>query len=98
MKCINNYRLKQLLCVFCATAVFISGCGTTNEQLPGNAYNGYSYEHSYLVTPEEDAQKEFFSSNLCVTNTINFGMDETDSQVAQGAGAFNVTTQEVVYS
>lgn len=98
MKCINNAHLKQLLCIICTAAVFVSGCGTTTEQLPGNAYNAYSYNNSYLTTPEETSQKEFFSSDLCVTNTINFGMDETDSQVAQGAGAFNVTTQEVIYS
>ena len=99
MKCINNAHIKQLLCTVCTAAVFISGCGTiTSEQLPDNAYNAYSYADSYLAEPEETSQKEFFSSNLCVTNTINFGMDETDSQVAQGAGAFNVTKQEVVYS
>lgn len=99
MKCINNAHMKQLLCILCTTAVFVSGCGTVaTEPLPGNAYNAYSYENSYLVVPEEEAKKEFFSSDLCVTNTINFGMEDTDSQVAKGAGAFNVTTGEVVYS
>ena len=99
MKCINKAHIKQLLCIFCTAAVFVSGCGTTiSEQLPGNAYNAYSFADSYLVEQEEASQKEFFSSNLCVTNIINFGMDETDSQVAQGAGAFNLSTQEVVYS
>lgn len=98
MKCINSFHLKQLLCILCTAAVFISGCGTTTEQLPGNAYDAYTYDKSYLAAPEEEQKKEFFSSELCVTNAINFGMDETDSQVAQGAGAFNLTTKEVVYS
>ena len=99
MKCINNCHIKQLLCITCATAVFISGCGLNNNNavLP-NAYNAYSYQNSYTNEIETLDAKEFFSKDLCVTNSINFGMEETDSQVAQGAGAFNVTTQEVVYS
>lgn len=99
MKCINNTHIKQLLCFVCTAAVFISGCGiNVSEQLPEDAYNAYSYSGSYTVEEEILASKDFFSKDLCVTNTINFGTDETDSQVAQGAGAFNVTTQEVLYS
>lgn len=99
MKCINNCHIKRLLCVVCTTALFISGCGITKtEELPKNAYDAYFFQNSYTNIEEDISVKDLFSKDLCVTNTINFGMDETDSQVAQGAGAFNVSKQEVVYS
>ena len=40
----------------------------------------------------------FFASNLCVTDNFDYGTDQTDSQVAEGAGVFNLDTKEVLYS
>lgn len=89
----------QLLCILCTAAVFVSGCNiNTNKNTLSNPYDAYSYENSYTNKDETTINVEFTATDLCVTNTINFGTDETDSQVAQGAGAFNLTTQEVLYS
>lgn len=99
MRCTNNTHGKQLLCLLCTAVVFISGCGiTTNKASISNPYNAYSYANFYTNKAETAAVSDFAAKDLCVTNTINFGTDETDSQVAQGAGAFNLTTQEVLYS
>lgn len=97
MRCTNSTRIKQLLCIVCTAAVFVSGCGVSQESY-NNPYNAYSYENSYTNQSETYTETDFFASDLCVTNTINFGLDKTDSQVAQGAGAFNLTTNEVLYS
>ena len=99
MKCINNAHMKQLLCIFCTAAIFVSGCNiNTGKSSPSNPYDAYSYGNSYTNSIQTTVNTSFFAKDLCVTNSINFGTDETDSQVAQGAGAFNLTTQEVVYS
>ncbi len=99
MKCINKAHFKQLLCGLCATAVLLSGCTTTTtEKLPGNAYDAYTYRDTKEDNSNIQQNKDFFSSSLCVTNRINFGMEDTNSEVAKGAGAFNVTTKEVLYS
>ena len=91
--------MMQLLCILCTAAVFVSGCNiNTNKNTLSNPYDAYSYENSYTNKDETTINVEFTATDLCVTNTINFGTDETDSQVAQGAGAFNLTTQEVLYS
>ena len=97
MRCTNSTRIKQLLCIVCTAAVFVSGCGVSEEAYR-NPYPAYSYESSYTNQSEGSAEEKFFASDLCIANTINFGMDKTDSQVASGAGAFNLTTQEVLYS
>jgi D-alanyl-D-alanine carboxypeptidase (penicillin-binding protein 5/6) len=40
----------------------------------------------------------FFASDLCVTDGTDIGTGETDSQVAEAAGLFNLTTEEITYS
>lgn len=71
------------------TSFLLTGCETKVE----NAYNTYStdYINGYQGV-------DYFSSNLCVTNDVNFGTDTTTSWVAQGAGAFNIDTKQVLYS
>ena len=97
MRCINKSNTKRLLCIaMCIAVVFVSGCGTNKQQL-SNAYNAYTYNNSF-TNSNPDASKEYFANDLCVTEPIDFGTDKTDSQVAQGAGVFNTTTKEVVYS
>lgn len=97
MRCTNSTRIKQLLCIVCTAAVFVSGCGVSEEAYQ-NPYDAYSYENSYTNQSEGNVEEEFFAADLCVTNPINFGQDNTYSYVAEGAGAFNLTTQEVLYS
>ena len=42
--------------------------------------------------------KTYFGDSLCVTEDVFIGTDSTDSQVAEGAGAFNLSTNSVVYA
>ena len=96
MKCINK-KFVQLLCLLCITVVLLGGCA--NASLPyDNAYEVYSYENSFINKEEQSSTIDYFAKELCVTENVDFGTDKTDSQVAQGAGVFNVTTKEVLYS
>lgn len=91
MKCINRFMKKsRLLCVVCIAAIFISGCST--EKI-ANAYDVYSNDYTM-----GNNTYTYFGSNLCVTNNVNYGTDQTHSQVAEGAGLFNIDTNEVLYS
>ena len=40
----------------------------------------------------------YFSQNLCVADDVNIGNDTTDSQVAEGAGTFNLATNTITYA
>ena len=73
----------------------VTGCGS--DKGLSNEYNAYSYNNSYTNT-DVSVNEDFFADDLCVTNTINFGTDETYADVAKGAGVFNVTTGEVLYN
>ncbi len=98
MKCTNKSRITQLLCILCTVVVFMSGC-SQNQVTIENPYNAYSYENSFTNTKKPSSYDgKFLGTDSCVTNKINFGMDNTDSQVAKGAGAFNLTTKEVLYN
>ncbi len=60
----------------------MTGCGTKIE----NAYDTYStdYINGY-------SGSNYFASNLCVTNDVNFGQDNMQfAKTAEGAGAFNI--------
>ena len=76
--------------------VFGAGCGSQNISL-NKEYNAYSYEDSILMDISED-DISYFAKDLCVTDRTNIGTEETDSWVAHGAGVFNITTKEVLYS
>lgn len=68
----------------------MTGCGTKIE----NAYDTYStdYINGYNGS-------NYFASNLCVTNDVNFGQDNMQfAKTAEGAGAFNIATHQVLYS
>ena len=87
---------SKLLCIICIIAVFLSGCGFQKTSLE-KQYDTYSYHNSY--TNQEDAvNSDYFAKNLCVTNTINFGLEGTYASVAKGGGVFDVTTNKVLYS
>lgn len=94
MKCTNKKKRMGLLCIACIAAVFMGGCG--KEILIENPYSVYN---SKVNTYDAKAlESTFFASNLCVTDGIDIGVDKVDSQVAEGAGAFNITTGEITYS
>lgn len=76
-------------------AIFITGCGTEDTLV--NEYNAYSYDRSFTNT-DVTVNADYFADELCVTNAINFGTEDTYAEVAQGAGVFNVSTGEVLYN
>lgn len=73
----------------------VTGCGSQNALV--NEYNAYSYNHSY-TNNNVSVNADYFADELCVTNEINFGTEDTYAEVAQGAGVFNVSTGEVLYN
>ena len=95
MKCINKMRL---LCLCGIAAVFMSGCGQTVVSYD-NPYDIYSTSADYgLASEGAGSEKTYFSQNLCVADDVNIGNDTTDSQVAEGAGTFNLATNTVTYA
>lgn len=96
MKCINRRKKIRLLCIFSIAAVIIGGCGNSGVVL-NKEYDAYSYENSILNEFSVD-NTTYFADDLCVTDTTNIGTEKTDAWVAHGAGVFNLTTKEVLYS
>lgn len=93
MRCTNRVRM---LCLLCVMATFLTGCGV-DKNAYSNEYDAYSYNNSYTNT-SVSINKDYYASDLCVTNAVNFGTEDTYSEVAQGAGVFNMTTNEVLYN
>lgn len=94
MRCINKILTVGLSCAFLA----VSGCGQAAAELP-DAY--HVYEMADMLGLSESVSEQtvtYFSDKLCVSEDISLGTDTTDSQVAEGAGAFNLATGEVVYA
>ena len=91
MKCIS-----KLLCIICAASVCFTGCGFQKDALD-KKYDAYSYANSY-TNADKTVNAEYFAEDVCVTDTINFGLEGTYARVAQGAGIFNLTKNEVLYS
>lgn len=69
----------------------MNGCGkeTTFEQ---------AYDIQAASYVKESGTLDFFAEDLCVTEDINYGTDVVNSQIAEGAGVFNLDTKEVMYS
>lgn len=93
MKCTNKIRSIGIIGML---SVLLCGCGAGNKTLV-NAYDAYSYNNSF-TNQNVSVSEDYYASDLCVTNTINFGTEDTYSEVAQGAGVFNITTKEVLYN
>ena len=88
----------RLLCLCGIAAVFMSGCGLTAVSYD-NPYDIYSTSADYgLASEGAGSEKTDFSQNLCVADNVNIGNDTTDSQVAEGAGTFNLATNTVTYA
>lgn len=78
--------------------IVVNGCGQASAELP-SAYNVYEMANSVsLSVTSSDVENSYFADGLCVSEDISLGTDSTDSQVAEGAGAFNLATGEVVYA
>ena len=86
---INKKRL--LAAVLCSITLSITGCGNAVEL-------SNSYDVSKTSYTSGSTNFNFFAKDLCVTDDFNFGTESTNSQVAEGAGAFNVDEQEVIYA
>lgn len=78
--------------------LFATGCGqdTASLAVPYDVY-GASETYGIAVSPAGESPI-YFSDGLCVSEDISIGTDTTDSQVAEGAGAFNLATGSVVYA
>ncbi|MCD7709693.1 MAG: serine hydrolase [Clostridiales bacterium] len=88
MRCTSKKK-APLCAVICAAALLFAGCGAESEI--ANAYYLYGASTS-------GSESAFFAQDLCVTDDFDYGTDQTDSQVAEGAGLFNLDTEEVDYS
>ena len=92
--------MKRLLSVLCITALLlgsITGCGKEEVTLE-QPYDIYETTGSLgLGTTVSAGAQEYFSKDLCVADDVSLGTDTTDSQVAEGAGTFNLATNEIVY-
>lgn len=96
MKCINKrIRKAVLFLVLTSIVLSLSGCNSTSAF--EHKYKTYSFENNALAKDNLDTV-HYFSKDLCVTNEINFGIDEVDSQIAKGAAVFNLTSNEVLYA
>lgn len=85
-----------MLCMLCITAILVTGCGIEKDTL-SNKYDAYSYNNSYTNT-SVSVNADYYAKDLCVSNAINFGTEDTYAEVAEGAGVFNMTTGEVLYN
>ena len=94
MKCINIWIcLSLLIAVSC-----VSGCGKTSAAIE-QPYDVYATAADFGLSSNGTAEaKSYFASDLCVSEDVAIGTDSTDSQVAEGAGTFNLETNTVVYA
>ena len=94
MKCINKWIcLSLLIAVSC-----VSGCGETSAVIE-QPYDVYATAADFGLSSNGSAEaKSYFASDLCVSEDVAIGTDSTDSQVAEGAGTFNLETNTVVYA
>lgn len=94
MRCTN-----KIFCLILVTAfVLTAGCKTDEADLP-SPYDVYATTGTIGISASDaGAAKSYFASNLCVAEDVSLGTDVTNSQVAEGAGAFNLATNSVVYA
>ncbi len=91
MKCTN----KILAGILCSCLMLsVSGCGKETVEVA----NQYDIAKTAYQTESMDKSNTFFAHDLCVGGIENVGLENTDSQVAEGAGVFNTVTGEIPYS
>lgn len=93
MRCTDRSLIKKkLLCIICIAAIFITGCEDPEPAI--NAYNKYSPNTTSGLT-----EGEFFAKDYCVSSTENIGVEELYyPDISEGAGVFNLSTNEVSFS
>lgn len=92
MKCTNRHYRTRLLCiVVCIAALIMTACGNVQQEAIENSYPLYD-------SGGTSASRQLFAKNLCVTDNLDYGIDQVDSDLAEGAGVFNLDTKEVLYS
>lgn len=95
MKCTNKCIALLLVTMF---LVGLCGCSNSQTEL-ASAYDTYQIADSVGISvATSDNTKAYFSNQLCVSEDVSIGTDTTNSQVAEGAGAFNLATGNVVYA
>lgn len=92
-KCTKRKGAYFLSCAIAFSAFFMTGCASEQTALE-RQYQ--VYETNYHTQVSDYIPN--FTSDLCVTEDVNYGTDQTDSQVAESAGVFNLDTKEVCYS
>lgn len=90
MRCTNKNYKKTLLCILCIAALFMTACGSFDQETIENSYPLYDSDNT--------VSGQLFAENLCVTENLNYGTDQVDSNLAEGAGVFNLDAKEVLYS
>lgn len=94
MKCINKTIAAVTALVL---SLGVSGCG--KGEPPAGAYDVYGTADALGISSAAlTGEKDYFAGNLCVSEDIALGTDMTNSQVAEGAGVFNLATGEVTYA
>lgn len=75
-----------------------AGCGKTTAELE-KPYDIYQTTADLGIIPSPSgSEKQYFADNLCVSEDISIGTDQTDAQVAEAAAVFNLETGNVVYA
>ncbi len=92
VKCIGKIRL---LAAALLASILLGGCGGTSTAV---SYDLDTTSSRYGLIKTTSEKTDFFSSGLCVTQQDNFGLEQVDSQVAGGAGVFNLTTGNCAYA
>lgn len=82
--------------MICACSLLFTGCGFEQKSIE-KEYDAYSYQNSFS-NQKDSTSVDFYAKDLCVTNAINFGLEDTYAEVAQGGGVFNISTNEVLYN
>ncbi|MGN0352174.1 MAG: D-alanyl-D-alanine carboxypeptidase family protein [Roseburia sp.] len=95
MKCISKRKL--LCCCVSIAAIFISGCSAGSTEL-NEAYDVYGTGKTVGISTTTADEVSYFAKDLCVSEDINLGTEDTTSEVAEGAGVFNLATNTVTYS
>lgn len=82
-----------------ATALLVTaGCGSAATALE-TPYDVYQTTQTLGISSSETSSaKTYFASSLCVSEDVSIGTDTTHSEVAEGAAAFNLATNSVVYA
>jgi len=97
VKCTNRKLIRAIGTLGIITIMITTFAGCGKKEPLANAYDAYSFHNSF-THQDEAVNASFYAEDLCVTNSINFGTEDTYAEVAEGAGVFNITTKEVLYS